>query len=48
MIKRKTKIITIVALVIAIFGMTLGFAAFSATLNISTSATVAPNSEDLK
>ena len=48
MIKRKTKIITIVALVIAIFGMTLGFAAFSTTLNISTSATVAPNSEDFK
>ena len=48
MIKRKTKIITIVALVIAIVGMSLGFAAFSATLNISSSATVNPNSEDFK
>lgn len=45
---RKIKILTIVALVIAIASMSLGFAAFSAALNISSSATVSPNSSDFK
>ena len=46
--QRQIKLLSIVALVIAIAGMTLGFAAFSTTLNISSSATVTPNSEDFK
>ena len=37
-------ILSIIALVIAIVGMSLGFAAFSATLNISSSASVTPDS----
>lgn len=45
---RQVKILSIVALVIAIAGMTLGFAAFSTTLSISSSASVTPNSEDFK
>lgn len=44
--KRKTKIISIIALVIAIVGMSLGFAAFSTTLDITSSANVKPNSAD--
>ena len=44
--KRNGKIITMVALVVAIIGMSIGFAAFSATLNISSSASVTPNSSD--
>ena len=43
---RKIKILSIVALVLAISAMTLGFAAFSTTLNISSSASVTPNSGD--
>lgn len=46
--ERQVKILSIVALVIAIAGMTLGFAAFSTTLNISSSATVTPSSDDFK
>lgn len=46
--QRKQKIIIIVALVIAIVGMSLGFAAFTSTLNISSSATITPNSSDFK
>ena len=42
--QRNIKILSIVALVLAIAGMSLGFAAFSATLNISSSASVTPNS----
>lgn len=38
------KILAIVALCVAIFGLTIGFAAFSNTLTISSSATVSPNS----
>ena len=38
----------IVALVLAVTAMTLGFAAFSTTLNISSSASVTPNSDDFK
>ena len=43
---RKVKMLSIVALVLAITGMSLGFAAFSSTLTISSSATVTPNEED--
>ena len=46
--ERQVKILSIIALVIAIVGMTLGFAAFSTTLNISSSATVTPSSDDFK
>ena len=45
---RQIKILSIVALVLAIAGMSLGFAAFSSTLTISSSATVTPNSNDFK
>lgn len=41
---RNGKILAIVALCVAIFGLTIGFAAFSNTLTISSSATVSPNS----
>ncbi|MBQ2910090.1 MAG: hypothetical protein IJE53_04735 [Bacilli bacterium] len=43
---RKIQMLSIVALVLAITGMSLGFAAFSSTLSISSSATVTPNSDD--
>ncbi|MBO5121283.1 MAG: hypothetical protein J6C28_06340 [Bacilli bacterium] len=46
--ERHIKILSIVALVLAIAGMSLGFAAFSTTLNISSSATVAPDSSNFK
>ena len=46
--QRQIKILSIVALVLAISAMTLGFAAFSTTLSISSSASVTPNSEDFK
>ena len=46
--QRQIKILAIVALMLAIAGMSLGFAAFSTTLNISSSASVNPNSEDFK
>ena len=46
--QRQVKMLSIIALVVAVAGMTLGFAAFSTTLNISSSATVTPNSEDFK
>jgi hypothetical protein len=45
-IYRKTQMLTIVALVIAIVTLGVGFAAFSSTLNISSSASVSPNSDD--
>ena len=45
---RQMKILSIIALVVAIAGMTLGFAAFSTTLSISSSASVTPNSDDFK
>ena len=45
---RGSKIIAIVALVVAVFGLTLGFAAFSNTLVISSSATVTPSSDTFK
>lgn len=43
---RQTKILSIIALVLAITGMSLGFAAFSSTLTISSSATVTPNDDN--
>ena len=45
---RSSKIIAVVALVVAVFGLTLGFAAFSNTLTISSSAYVSPSSENFK
>lgn len=45
---RKTKVLLIVALVLSVAGMSLGFAAFSTTLNISSSATVTPTADDFK
>ena len=46
--QRKYKVFSIVALVLAISGMSLGFAAFSKVLTITASATVTPNEEDFK
>ena len=43
-----SKIIAIIALCIAVVGITLGFAAFSNTLTISSSATVSPDKSDFK
>ena len=43
---RKTKVLTIIALVIAIVTLGVGFAAFSTTLNISSSASVSPSSDN--
>lgn len=45
---RSSKIIAVVALVVAVFGLTLGFAAFSNTLTISSSAYVSPSSDNFK
>lgn len=45
---RKQKFIVMIALMVAIASMSLGFAAFSTTLNISSSATVAPDSSNFK
>lgn len=42
---RQIKMMFIIALVLSITAMTLGFAAFSTTLNISSSASVTPNSD---
>lgn len=44
--QRQIKILSIVALVLAISAMTLGFAAFSTTLSISSNASVTPSSSD--
>ena len=44
--KRNMKMLTIIALVAVITGLGIGFAAFSSTLNISSSANVTPNSSD--
>ena len=40
---RSSKVVAVVALVVAVFGLTLGFAAFSNTLVISSSAHVTPD-----
>ena len=42
---RKQKLLVVLALVIAIASLSIGFAAFSTTLNISPSANVTPNSD---
>ena len=44
---RRIKQITMIALIVAIVGMSIGFAAFSSTLTISSSATVTPNDDQL-
>lgn len=44
--ERGSKTIAIVALLIGVVGLTLGFAAFSNTLTIKSGATVKPNAED--
>ena len=46
--ERQAKWGSIIALCISVLGLTLGFAAFSNTLTISSSATVSPNSSDFK
>lgn len=43
---RNTKVIAIVALLVGVVGLSLGFAAFSNTLTISSSAEVTPSAED--
>lgn len=43
---RQSKIVSILALCVSVLGITLGFAAFSNTLTISSSATVKPNESD--
>ena len=44
--ERSTKIIAIVALCVAIVGLSIGFAAFSNNLTIKSDATVTPNASD--
>ena len=46
--QRKYKLFSIIALMFAIVGMSLGYAAFSKVLTITASATVTPNEEDFK
>ena len=46
--QRQIKVLSIIALVLAIAGLSLGFAAFSTTLNISSSATVTPSNDSFK
>ena len=46
--QRKYKIFSIVALMFAVVGMSLGYAAFSKVLTITASATITPNEEDFK
>ena len=46
--KNNKKELVLIALLVAVVGMSLGFAAFSSTLNISSSANVNPNSSDFK
>ena len=43
--ERSSKVVAIVALCVGVVGLSLGFAAFSSTLTISSSAGVKPNSE---
>ena len=43
---RSTKVIAIVALCVAVFGLSVGFAAFSNDLTIKSEATVKPNASD--
>lgn len=46
--KRNEKLLAILALCVAVVGLTLGFAAFSNSLTISSSATVTPDASDFK
>ena len=46
--RQKTKTVAIIALTISVLGLTLGFAAFSNVLTISSSATVTPDASDFK
>lgn len=46
--KQNSKILVIVALALTTVALTIGFAAFSATLNISSNAIVTPNESDFK
>ena len=43
---KQSKLVAILALCVSVVGLTLGFAAFSNTLTISSSATVSPNESD--
>lgn len=45
---RQVKLVAILTIFVSILGLTLGFAAFSNVLTISSSATVTPNSSDFK
>ena len=45
---RSSKVIAVVALLIAVIGLSVGFASFSSTLTISSSANVTPNSDTFK
>lgn len=45
---RQSKIVAILAICVSVVGLTLGFAAFSNALTISSSATVSPDKEDFK
>ncbi len=45
---RGSKVIAIAALLVAVIGLSVGFAAFSSTLTISSSANVKPNSDTFK
>ena len=45
---RSSKVVAIVALVVAVIGLGIGFAAFSSTLTISSSATVTPSASTFK
>lgn len=44
--EKQSKLVAILALCVSVVGLTLGFAAFSNTLTISSSATVSPNESD--
>ena len=45
---KKLRVVSLIALSISVLGLTLGFAAFSNTLTISSSASVSPDSSDFK
>ena len=45
---RQSRLVAILALCVSVIGLTLGFAAFSNTLTISSSATVSPDPSDFK
>lgn len=44
---KKTKVIAIVALIIGVIGLSIGFAAFSSILNIQSSANVKPDNSTM-